>query len=116
MNNRKTGAYYETLTEKYIAGRGFEILERNFRCRLGEIDLIAKDGDYLVFVEVKYRGSYLKGHPEEAVTASKQKTIYRTAQVYMIKNGYGEQTKARFDVAAVYPDETVKYYKNAFGG
>ena len=52
MNKRKTGTEYEELAARWLTGKGFEILEKNYRCRIGEIDLIARDGRYLVFVEV----------------------------------------------------------------
>ena len=55
MNRRKEGAYYENLVAEYLKTQGYEILEKNYRCRIGEIDLIAKEGETLVFVEVKYR-------------------------------------------------------------
>ena len=57
MNNRRTGSEYEARAAEYLTANGYRILERNFRCRQGEIDLIAQDGSYLVFVEVKYRSS-----------------------------------------------------------
>ena len=52
MNKRKTGTEYEELAARWLTGKGFKILEKNYRCRIGEIDLIARDGRYLVFVEV----------------------------------------------------------------
>ena len=67
MNKRKTGAEYEELAARWLTGTGFEILEKNYRCRIGEIDLIARDGRYLVFVEVKYRSDEKAGDPSEAV-------------------------------------------------
>ena len=55
MNRRETGSRYEKQAAVYLEQKGYEILEMNFRCRRGEIDLVARDGEYLVFVEVKYR-------------------------------------------------------------
>ena len=72
MNKRKTGAVYEERAAAYLIQHGFQILEKNFYCRQGEIDLVGIHGEYLVFVEVKYRKSKGKGLPEEAVTAAKQ--------------------------------------------
>ena len=57
MNKRQVGTQYESMAVQYLTEAGYHILERNFRCRTGEIDIIAKDGAYLVFVEVKYRAS-----------------------------------------------------------
>lgn len=116
MNKRKTGGYYETLVEQHLAAQGFEIVAKNFRGRFGEIDIIARDGEYLAFIEVKYRSTNSSGYPEEAVSASKQKTILKTAKYFLTKNGISPDTSIRFDVAAVYPDYTIRYYKNAFTG
>ena len=75
MNRRKEGAYYENLVAEYLKTQGYEILEKNYRCRIGEIDLIAKEGETLVFVEVKYRRNDKMGDPKEAVNRKKQKKI-----------------------------------------
>ena len=66
-NNRETGNYYERLAGAYLEQEGYEILEYNYRCKTGEIDIIAREAGYLVFCEVKYRASDKKGHPAEAV-------------------------------------------------
>lgn len=71
MNRRKEGAYYENLVAEYLKTQGYEILEKNYRCRIGEIDLIAKEGETLVFVEVKYRRDDKMGNPKEAVDSKK---------------------------------------------
>ena len=73
MNRRKEGAYYENLVAEYLKTQGYEILEKNYRCRIGEIDPIAKEGETLVFVEVKYRRDDKMGNPKEAVDRKKQK-------------------------------------------
>ena len=85
MNRRKEGAYYENLVAEYLKTQGYEILEKNYRCRIGEIDLIAKEGETLVFVEVKYRRSSEAGDPAEAVDYRKQKKISRVAEYYCWK-------------------------------
>ena len=79
MIRRKEGAYYENLVAEYLKTQGYEILEKNYRCRIGEIDLIAKEGETLVFVEVKYRRDDKMGNPKEAVDRKKQKKISMTA-------------------------------------
>ena len=73
MNKRQTGSEYEGLAAKWLEGHGYQIVERNYRCRQGEIDLIAEKDGYLVFVEVKYRRSSEAGDPAEAVDYWKQK-------------------------------------------
>ena len=83
--------------------------------RQGEIDIIARDGRYLVFVEVKYRRDGQTGDPLEAVDRAKQRRISRTAQYYCLTHGYGETTPCRFDVAAVLgTDGEVRLVRNAF--
>lgn len=83
MNRRKIGQKHEELAAKYLEEKGYEILERNYRIRTGEIDLIARDDRYLVFVEVKYRKNLQMGDPLEAVDSRKQQQIYRTARYYL---------------------------------
>ena len=101
------------LLAEYLEKQGYHILERNFRCRQGEIDLIAKDGKYLVFIEVKYRKNSSRGNAATAVDPRKQRNISRVAAFYLLKNHLSENTPCRFDVAAIDGDE-VHIYKNAF--
>lgn len=105
----------EQLAGEYLKGKGYRILEINFYSRFGEIDIIAMDGDYLVFLEVKYRKSASAGYPAEAVGKEKQERIYRAAQYYLYKRGLPSDTPCRFDVAAIRGDE-ITLIKNAFGG
>ena len=113
MNRRETGARYEEEAVRALYARGYRILERNFRCRFGEIDIIARHGGLLVFIEVKYRGGGGNGLPQEAVTRGKQRTICRTADYYRMSHGYGEDTSCRFDVVAILGEE-ITLYQNAF--
>ena len=83
-NKRKIGEKYERRAGAYLEEKGYEILEYNFRCRSGEIDIIARDGEYLVFCEVKYRAGNGKGHPAEAVGFRKQSVISKCALYYMV--------------------------------
>jgi len=115
MNNRKIGASYEEKAARHLAETGFKIIERNFRCRIGEIDLIAWDKNYLCFIEVKYRAGLSKGHPAEAVTENKQQKIAKTAQYYMLIKNIPQDTPCRFDVAVILDNE-ISLIKNAFGG
>ncbi len=113
MNQRMVGSAHEACAAEYLTGCGYRILERNFRCRAGEIDLIARDGEYLVFVEVKYRRDPSAGDPLEAVDRKKQRKISRTAAYYCLRAGYGETTPCRFDVVA-FRGEEIQLVKNAF--
>ena len=113
MNRRQTGTAYERRAGEYLKEQGYELIGYNFRCRQGEIDIIARDGRYLVFVEVKYRADSTVGNPFEAVTSAKQRTISKVASYYCLTHGYGTSTPCRFDVAAVL-GEQIKVIQNAF--
>ena len=97
----------------YLLSRGVEIVEQNFRSKQGEIDLIGRDGDYLVFFEVKYRGSRNKGSAAEAVDYAKQRRICRVADYYRVLHRCTEDTPIRFDVVAV-DGEKLTWIRNAF--
>ena len=119
-NKRQTGAYYEQAAGRYLEQLGYEILEYNYRCRSGEIDIIAKDGAYVVFCEVKYRADSRKGDPLEAVDARKQNVIFRCAMYYLAEHHLND-VPCRFDVIGIQgqdgsEDAKVTYIKNAFTG
>ena len=86
-----------------LQARGYVIVERRYRTRAGELDIIAKHGEYLVFVEVKARQDRSFGDPEEAVTALKQQKMVWMATDYMARNGLRE-VPCRFDVVAINTD------------
>lgn len=113
MNKRAVGSYYEKRAASYLEQCGMRILEYNYRLRSGEIDLIARDGKYLVFVEVKFRTGSCLGTPLEAVDLRKQRSIIRTAQHYLLRHGYGTETPCRFDVVGITGEE-ITHVKNAF--
>lgn len=113
QNKRKLGAKVEQLVRDYLSAHGFTILEMNYQCKQGEIDIIAKDKEYYVFIEVKYRNSTKYGTPHEAVGIAKQKRISKAAQYYLYSHRLDEATPVRFDVAAVLENK-ITYYKNAF--
>ena len=112
MNSRMIGSGAETLAAAYIEENGMKLLARNFHFGREEIDLIARDGGTLVFIEVKYRFYTRRGLPAEAVNKTKQRSIARAAVYYMKTNGL-LNSRVRFDVAAVLGDE-ITYIKNAF--
>lgn len=116
---RTLGQWGEDRMAEWLQARGWRIAARNFRCRMGEIDLIAENGRYLAFVEVKLRkdGSY--GTACEAVTLSKQRKLRAAAEYYLISHPTALQP--RFDVAEVYAPQGVRtekpdiyYIENAF--
>lgn len=112
-NNRTTGSHYEQKVAAFLQKQGFQILEKNFRCKSGEIDLIAQDGMYLVFVEVKFRSSGAAGCALEAIDRKKAAQVRRVARVYLYQKKYPEYTPCRFDAAGV-DGEKITYIKNAF--
>lgn len=114
-NKRKIGTAYEKKAVLFLQEKGYEILESNFRCRQGEIDIIAKDGRYLAFIEVKYRHDDRGGLPEEAVGRDKQKKIIQTAKYYLYRKGLSEETPCRFDVVGIL-GEKIRLTRNAFEG
>lgn len=97
----------------FLKQQGLYIKDRNFRCRSGEIDLIARDGRYLVFVEVKYRHTSGSGGASAAVNYKKQKMISRASLFYLVRYGYPEDTPCRFDVVAI-DGQNIQWIKNAF--
>ena len=100
MNRRRQGAAGEAEAARFLEQAGYQILERNYRTRAGEIDLIARKGNLLVFVEVKMRSSEAFGRPEEAIDSRKQKKIIEIAQVYLAEHPCAAQD-IRFDVIAL---------------
>lgn len=100
MNNQPTGNYGEDLAVKFLKKQGYKILERNFRISGGEIDIVAKDKDILVFVEVKARWSHQYGLPSESMTYWKIKYLLKTAMFYIMKTGWGEK-EYRLDFVGV---------------
>lgn len=113
-NHREIGRIYEEKAVDFLREKGYEILEKNFRCPWGEIDVIAKYGDCLVFVEVKYRGSQRYGTWGEAVDGRKQRRISRAALVFCGRKGYGDSVPCRFDVVGVDGRGVLTHIENAF--
>src|SRR3989304_8653337 len=100
MTTRKFGLLGEEIARKLLVKKGYKIFTQNFRSRFGEIDIVARDGDVLVFVEVKTRWSKKFGAPEEAVTPWKLAKIKRTAEYYCLL--YPDMPKKlRIDVVAI---------------
>lgn len=113
MNRRQTGSDKEQLAADYLTERGVRIVERNFRSRTGEIDIIGYHGRYLVFIEVKYRSGTERGSAAEAVDGRKQSRICRTADWYRHLHRLGDDIWVRYDVVAVQGEE-ISWIQNAF--
>ncbi len=112
--NKKVGNIGEEISCNFLEQRNCEILERNFSWKYGEIDIIAKDNDEYVFIEVKTRSNLCYGKPREAVNSFKKKRIYKTAKYYLYKK-HLENEYIRFDVIEVYIQKNkykINYLKN----
>ncbi|HME82123.1 MAG TPA: YraN family protein [Candidatus Eremiobacteraceae bacterium] len=110
------GSAAEAAAATFLRDRGYHVLERNFRCRGGEIDLIALDGGTLVFIEVKMRRTLSRGAPIEAVTPLKQARVARAAQSYLAFSGR-VFPRIRFDVISVMRTSArteITHFKAAF--
>lgn len=117
--NRLLGKWGEAIVAEELRRKGWRILASGYRCRMGEIDLIAVDGQFLAFIEVKLRKNASYGIAAEAVDRRKQSRIRATAQLYLAR--YPTELQPRFDVVEVYapqgmetPSPTMHYIENAF--
>lgn len=117
MNNRELGYYGETIAKQYLIGKGYRILMQNFKCKSGEIDIIAQEEDYIVFVEVKTRRTLAYGLPGEAVDRRKQVRYGKIASTYIRHNRLFDNNY-RFDVIEIYmaanASYTINHIENAF--
>lgn len=116
MSTRSTGTFYEHQAERYLAGQGLQLVERNFRLNGGEIDLIMRDQEFWVFVEVKYRADSSTEHPLGQIRHAQLARIKRSAKVYLYSKGLSEYlTPCRFDVVAITADPAdIIWLQNAF--
>ena len=120
MNARKAiGQKGEDIAARFMEGLGFRIEERNYRCSIGEIDLIASSEDYLIFVEVKARTAGQPFHPSDSVTRKKQAKVRQVGEQYLARHPRITQ-QPRFDVISVElageeeEEERVEHIPNAF--
>ncbi len=111
----KLGKEGEDIAVEYFRKNGFRIIEKNYRTVFGEIDIIAKDKDIIVFIEVKTRADKTFGYPFEAVNQKKREKIRKVALSFMKK--YKKEFPARFDVLSIYTEngkEQIEHIKDAF--
>ena len=118
MTNQILGRRGEDIAVRFLQGKGYQILERNFKCKLGEIDLVAKDKNTYCFIEVKTRQSLEYGYPFEAVGYYKQRKIAQLALSYLKYRFQSVDIPSRFDVISIHWDangqEQVQHFVNAF--
>jgi len=100
-NQKPTGNYGEKVAKYYLLLKGYQVIEQNFHVKGGEIDIIARQGKTIVFVEVKTRHNFLGGYPEEAVTKTKLRRINLAAACYLQRFG-SFQPPSRLDVISVH--------------
>lgn len=115
-NSKIIGAKGEEEVCKYLIRKGYTIIDRNFRCKQGEIDIIASKLNELIFIEVKTRRNIQFGYPCEAVGKTKQKHILNVAKYYMWRNNIIENYNIRFDVIEVYYSNNyhINHIQNCF--
>ena len=117
MDNISLGRQGETMAASYLSAHGYTVLQRNYSCPMGELDIVARQGDVVAFVEVKTRRSLRYGTPAAAVNTLKQQKIIRTAYWYLRQQQI-EETLCRFDVIEIYFSQegkwTIQQFENAF--
>jgi putative endonuclease len=109
---RAVGLAKEELARRFLEARGLRLVDRNFRCRRGEIDLVMCDGDCLVFVEVRYRSSARFGTPAETVDRRKRGRLLAAARYYLQRSS--SDLACRFDVLAITGGQPIEWLKDAF--
>lgn len=114
MNNIEKGKLGEEIASKYIISKGGKVIEQNYRTKIGEVDLIVKLNDELVFIEVKSRSNINYGYPSEAVNYKKKRKIINVAKYYILENSL-ENLAIRFDVIEIYlKEKKINHIVNAF--
>ena len=111
-NKRATGSRYEHIAARFLTMQGYRIIESNYRVRDAEIDIIARDGDTLCFVEVKYRKNLVFGYPAEAVDRHKRMKLTEAAKFYTADK-HLHNTRLRFDVVEIVGDR-IRVLRDAF--
>jgi putative endonuclease len=104
------GRHYEHLAAKHLQAAGLSILEHNFNCKAGELDIVCRDGETVVFVEVRSRGPSQYATALESVDHSKQRKLIRAAQVYLQRKGWHDRFPCRFDVIAFDTDASAEQH------
>lgn len=111
VNKRKVGAFYEKAACEYLERQGILIIQKNYRCKMGEIDIIGRQGNCVIFFEVKYRKSQVYGQALAAVNYEKQKTMCKCAAIYCMQHPWVQEI--RYDVIGI-TDTKIDWVQNAF--
>jgi TIGR00252 family protein len=115
-SSKTIGKNIEVLVCDYLQRQGLQLITANYQCKCGEIDLIMRDAEILVFIEVRHRKAHDYGDGVSTVTKTKQRKIIKAANYYLQKNNLGNKNQCRFDVVATsgMADSEILWIKNAF--
>ena len=115
VTHKQVGDQYEAVAKAYLTRHGLSLIQQNFIAKCGEIDLIMRHNNTIVFAEVKYRKQTRYGHAAEMVTAKKSQRLLKTAQVWLMQQGLSvHSTDFRFDIIAIEgPDDNINWIQNA---
>ena len=113
MHTKDKGLIAEDIAARHLKGLGYEIVDRNFFCKAGELDIIAVQGEELVFVEVRSRQSQESLNPIFAISEKKIKSLQRAAQVYVVKNSVTRPFRFDFVIVSIEPEPVVEIVQNA---
>lgn len=114
---QQRGQSAEQTAARFLEGKGMQLIMQNYRCSFGEIDLIMRDRDDIVFVEVRSRSRTDYGHPAETINQGKQRKLIKTAMHFLQRKGWLNKVCSRFDVIAIefaHDKPTLEWIKNAF--
>lgn len=106
----KTGKLYENKAKTFLQAQGYEIIAQNYRFGKGEIDLIAQKGNWLIFVEVRYRQNTAFGFPEQTISAKKKQLLRQTAENFIFEQNW--QGNIRFDIIAISGNEQIEHFQD----
>ena len=113
-NKRQQGALFEQQAERYLIDQGLTAIERNYNCKMGEIDLIMQHGEVCVFVEVRFRKDNHFGGPLASITPSKQAKVRRAAQLYLQQQFGNHPPACRIDAIGIESNGEIQWIQNAF--
>lgn len=101
FNKKELGDFGERLATDYLRKAGLKIVQQNYRCPKGEVDIVALDGKCLIFIEVRTRTSGIKGYAEESIGYQKRQRLQALGAYYLVEHGYREWPAVRFDIVAI---------------
>ncbi|UWG96132.1 YraN family protein [Dehalobacter sp. DCM] len=101
MNKKELGLIGEDLATKHLEQKGLTVVKRNYRCPKGEMDIIAREGKILIFVEVRLRTSTVRGYAEESIGLWKKQRLRSIATYFLLEQGYETWPEIRFDIVAI---------------